>query len=234
MTKIILNTLLVTLIFGSGVAYAENATNTATSSNTQRPKPAIFNKVKDFVQEKRDIKLDAKVKVETKKEERKENREERRDDRKESIRDIWKRNLSKMLDRFQATIDRENKILAKIVARIEKVKTAGGNTTESEKFVAEAKIHFGEAQTSLNSLKTLINVELGTTTATSTASTTPVTKESLERIRTATKKVKDHIKAGHSAMIRAVVNLKGVSGTRPATTTPAVTATTTATSTSSN
>lgn len=227
------------MIFGSSVVYAENATNTATTT-PNKPRPTIFNKVKDFVQEKKDIradvKADIKAKVDVKKEEaedrrenRQENRDGRRDDRKENIRDIWKRNLSKMIGRFQATIDRENKILARIVARIEKVKTAGGNTSESEKFLAEAKTHFTEAQTSLNSLKTLINAEVSVTAST-TASTTPISKESLERIRNATKTVKDHIKAGHSAMVRAVVNLKGLSSVRHATTTPA-TATSTATTT---
>ncbi|KND48713.1 MAG: hypothetical protein AB198_00125 [Parcubacteria bacterium C7867-003] len=136
--------------------------------------------------------------------------------------------------RFQATIERQTMIMDKVNARISKVKTAGGNTTEAEKFTAEAKVHLGEAQTSLNMLKVLATstAEIDAQLLATTTSPGTVTKETLQKMKGITEQIEKHLKEAHKALENAVKNLRGMSSVNiKATTTPT---TTTGTSTTTN
>jgi hypothetical protein len=142
--------------------------------------------------------------------------EERRDNIRDNLITIAKNKLSKMTERFEATIDRYGMITSKIISRIEKVKSNGGNTAEAERNVDEAKNYFDKARTALVSLKNsstsaeiLVDASIGTSTA----------------IKTRFKIIKDlsdtfikNVKAGHESLTKAVKSLKGMSSVNSTTT----------------
>lgn len=141
---------------------------------------------------------------------------ERRDERRENLLRIAKNIFEKLIDRFEATIDREIMISSKIKSRIEKVKSLGGNTVDAEKYVDEANIHINEAKTALLNLKnastsadTLVNANTSTST---------IVKTELKKIKEMTQNVEKHIREAHQSLTKAVKTLRGMSTT--ATTTP--------------
>lgn len=140
---------------------------------------------------------------------------ERRDQRQESLRKVAEQRIRKMFERIQATIDREIAIANKILSRAEKVRTNGGNTTEAEKYVSDAKAKFSEAQTMLDSLKnassTVVAIINPGTTATST-------KESLGKIKNIVEDIQTAIREGHKNLEKAVKAL-GLANKPTATTT---------------
>lgn len=142
---------------------------------------------------------------------------EKRDEKREILVRIAGIKLQNIIDRFNATLSRMDNITNKIISRIEKVKTAGGDTTNAEKYIADAQKHFGEAKTSLttlmNATSTAKELMADSNTSTSTA------------IRTGIKKVKDvamtiemHIKEGHQSLNNALKSLRGMSSTNASTT----------------
>lgn len=140
---------------------------------------------------------------------------ERRDQRQESLRKVAEQRVRKMIERIQATIDREISIANKILSRADKVKTNGGNTTDAEKYVSDAKTNFTQAQTMLDSLKnassTVVTIIDPGTTATST-------NEGLGKIRGVVQDIEAVIKEGHKNLEKAVKAL-GLANKPTATTT---------------
>lgn len=156
--------------------------------------------------------------------------DDRMENRRELIKNMIEKRFKKMFRRFQSTIEREVMIMGKINARITKVKTAGGNTTEAEKYTLEAKTNLDLAQTSLDLL---------IATATSTgeidaqllaSSTSPgtITKDTLQKMKIAADQIEKYLKEAHKALEKAVKSLRGMSRVNNnASTTPPTTSTTT-------
>lgn len=113
---------------------------------------------------------------------------------------------------MQATIERLEKLSARIESRIAKVKVEGGATAESEAALAAAKVHIGEAKAEL---KTFLAISL----------TSEQLSENVSTLRTAAAKVKVHLREAHAALVKSVVALK------PGRTEAKVRATSTATTT---
>jgi nanoRNase/pAp phosphatase (c-di-AMP/oligoRNAs hydrolase) len=135
----------------------------------------------------------------------------------EVFRRILSNQVRKLFERIQATIDRESRIAGKISDRIEKIKSQGGNVTESEGFLTEAKSHITEAQSILNSLK-----EASTTVAQiiEQGRNSSTTARDLSKTRGIVSEIERHLKLAHSLMVKAVANLRGMSDKVKATTTP--------------
>jgi len=245
MKKFIVNSLITTIaLSGAVTAFAENDitaeldTTISVSATTSRPRP-----VKAMMEAKNEIKERIASSSETRKENRQENREDRRErmasssgvrkenreDRKENIKDRIVSRFKKMFDRFQSTIDRQTMIMGKINTRIEKVKAAGGNTTEAEKFSGEAKMHLEKAQSALNLLKSTatstVEIDAQVNASSTTPTTTPVTLKKMQKIGG---DVEKHIRATHKALENSLKSLKGMSrAVNPnASTTPTATTTT--------
>lgn len=142
---------------------------------------------------------------------------ERRDERREMLLKIAGIKLQNMIDRFEATIAREATITSKIISRIEKVKSAGGNTSEAEKFVSEAQKHFDEAKTSLVTLKNATSSAATLLTDPSVATST-IVKTGLKKIKDMAQTVEMHIKEGHMNLNKAVKSLRGMSSANASTT----------------
>ena len=142
--------------------------------------------------------------------------QERRDARGEAMRKVAMNRVRMMIQKIQSAIDRELYIAGKITNRITKIKTNGGNTAAAEGFVAEAKIHFGEAQSILDSIKSASTTVAAAIDASVTATST---KDSLMKIKNITGQIEIHMKAGHKALVDAVVSLKGLSDKKTATST---------------
>ncbi len=96
---------------------------------------------------------------------------------------------------LNATIERLEKIMTRVESRIAKVKAEGGVTTESEKFVAEAKVHLSEAKAELALFSSV------------TLSADKLS-ENILALRAASGKVKTHLKAAHASLVKATVALK--------------------------
>lgn len=148
-----------------------------------------------------------------------------RDKMDQIARKVLRNRFENMLIRFEATIEREESIMSRIVSRIEKVKTDGGNTTKSEEFITEAKKHLAEAKVTLETLKAdaKIAAELEADPTLRLASTT---RSSLINLRKTSQDLSHHLRETHKALVNAVSNLLGMSSTKPK-----LQATTTATTT---
>lgn len=140
---------------------------------------------------------------------------ERRDQRRESLRKVAENRINKMIDRIQATIDREMTIASKILTRATKMKENGRDTAQAEKFVADAKTHFAQAQTILDSVKSASST-LATLVDTGTTATS--TKQGLEKVKGIVAEIEIHLKEGHKALEDGVKAL-GIANNPNATTT---------------
>lgn len=129
--------------------------------------------------------------------------------------------FDKMTDRYMATIEREESIMAKVSSRINKIKTGGGNTDTADKLVLEAQTHLTEARTAYTSLATIASsTEAVTLGSQDLASTTgAVAKGILTSMRKAGMEIEKHLQEAHKALEKAVGSLKGSSGLHNATST---------------
>ncbi len=152
------------------------------------------------------VKTEAEVKMEGKNASSTENREDLKDrmgERKASSTErrievqqsVAKRLANHAKEMFGAMINRLEKLADRVQSRIEKVKSAGGNTTESERFLADARVHISEAKTSLEAF---VSVDLSADKLT----------ENFSRIRGVGTQVKTHLKEAHTALVKAVRALK--------------------------
>ncbi|HBD24665.1 MAG: hypothetical protein A2566_02985 [Candidatus Zambryskibacteria bacterium RIFOXYD1_FULL_40_13] len=118
--------------------------------------------------------------------------------------------FEKMTKRYLSTIEREEKITSKLVSRIEKIKLNGGNTTEAERLVTEAKTHLRDARVAYEILKTSsIKADSATTTQ----------RETMNEMRNSVKVIETHLKEAHKLLQKTVGVLRGVSQLRNATST---------------
>ena len=114
----------------------------------------------------------------------------------EMQRGLAKRKAEQASKVLLATIERLEKIVARLDSRIEKVAANGGTTTEAVKFSAEAKLHLREAR---NSLTLFSSIDLSADKA----------AENFERVRAAGAEVKMHIRAAHQSLMKALRSLMG-------------------------
>ena len=193
MKKLILNSFLATIVFGGVlVAHAETSVNASVNVTASTTRP--IDKIKEVRQEAKqdimDIKAEVKDNVNARVTARIENRYER------------------MLLRFQATIDREMKIMGKINTRIAKIKAAGGNTTEAEKLTAEASVHLDEAESVLAKLRAETEVQ----SAQGNSSTTIASlRAGLLAMRKTGLELETHLRECHKALLKTVGILRGMS-----------------------
>lgn len=150
-----------------------------------------------------------------------EKRQEKREDRKELIKEKIENRFKKMFLRFQATIDRETGIMAKINQRIAKVKEAGGTPTLAEKNTSDAKMHLDEAQKSLDLLRATATSTKTLESEANASSTAPgqVSKETMQKLKNISDEIEKHLKEAHKALEQAVKNLRGMSQANATTTT---------------
>jgi DNA repair exonuclease SbcCD ATPase subunit len=114
--------------------------------------------------------------------------------------------FSKMTARFQATIDRLNGIMAKIQSRIDKVKSAGGKTSDAEKAIADAKTNIDKAQALMATLNSTAD-----TAGTADASTTPkVLKEAMTGLNKASNDIQKLLKQAYTSLMKSIGSLKGL------------------------
>ncbi len=186
MKKIILNSLITALAFGGAVA-ASAETNSSSTIKDQ-----IRSVRQDARSEIKNIASSTQAQVNA---------------LRDLIRNKVEKRYGKMFDRFQATIDREIAIMAKINSRIEKIKANGGTTTEAEKLVASAKINIDEAQKDLDALKVLANSdkEIASSTTDKLSTTT------LASLRKSTQEIEKELRAAHRDLLKSVGVLRGVS-----------------------
>lgn len=191
MRKIILNSLIVSLTFGGAVmAFAE--TNTSSKSLGQEVKTQIRKKENASSTLEKNIKREDEIKK----------RAEHR--------------FSKMVARFDATIQREEAIMVKINSRIEKIKTVGGKTTDAEGLVVVAKTHLDKAKTALVSLKASADSAI---TQDISATSTGITKNTLTAMKKAGADIEKELRETHKAMQKTIGVLRGLSQLNNATTT---------------
>lgn len=193
MKKVTLKILMVVIILGAG-ATASAQTNVPSTSAT----PKAVQRMQE-----------AKQKVAS-------STEARREALAVKLKNQIEHRYSKMLKRYEATIDRETAIMNKINSRIAKIKINGGNTTEAEKLISEAKIHLDEAVLDLEELETLsftqvTNQNLGTTTK--------ALFDGLKTMRAAGFEIEKHLREAHKNLQKSIGILRGVSQLNNATST---------------
>ncbi len=105
-----------------------------------------------------------------------------------------------------ATVERLEKIAMRIEARIVKVKANGGITTESERYLAEAKVALSEAREDIREFLAM-----------------PVTSErvseNMHALRALAVDIKEQLREAHALLVQATVSLKGSSTANATTTT---------------
>jgi hypothetical protein len=121
----------------------------------------------------------------------KERREKLEENRSNTQVQVATRKAETVLRFMSATVDRLEKIADRIDSRIEKLKSAGGDTSESEEFVAEARVDLANASASLEAL---VDIELSGETF----------QENFQRIRTIAAEAKEHIRSARENLVNAV------------------------------
>lgn len=104
-------------------------------------------------------------------------------------------NLHAAVEVFGATINRLNKIITRVEARITKIHAAGGNTTEAQSDVTLAKSNIADAQVQVGIL-TSFNVSTTTSTTTLAAN--------LQAARAAAKKGREDLTSAKQNLMKAV------------------------------
>ena len=111
--------------------------------------------------------------------------------------DIARRKLAHVTRVMLATIERLEKILARIESRIDKVQARGGETTESKKFAADAKVNLSAVRAKVG---TFASIDLSSDKA----------AENFERIRVAAAEAREIIRTIHENLMMAVRSLRSV------------------------
>ncbi len=115
----------------------------------------------------------------------------------------------KMLDRIQATIQRQEKIIERIESRMDKIKEDGGNTTEAERYVSDAKSNIQKARNSLTSLRNTTALGMQNISTTTGA----IKLETMTKMRSEVGMIQDYLKTSHRSLVNAISSLKGLSTT---------------------
>ncbi|MBA3733341.1 hypothetical protein H0W91_03125 [Patescibacteria group bacterium] len=229
MKKTILNTLITFLAFGgASLAYAETTVGADVNFTSSSTRPLPFPTRKVFEarkamqastteaikamreRAKADIK-DIRDSNASSSEKRAEIKDRKIEERKEIGERRMENRFDKMTARFTATIEREESIMAKINSRIEKIKAAGGNTTEAEKLVLEAKVHFDAAKATFSSLAVASQTTVSLENTSSTTNKEDA-KSALNNLKMLSKELEKHIREGHEALTKVVASLKSLNG----------------------
>ncbi len=213
MNKITKNIIIGMLTFGiAGIAAADTTVgvNASVQTNTKLAAPTSSSTPIKPLDRLRDAKMNAKMEITSIKANLASTTVELRAEIKQRMQKRAENRLDKMTERFEATIEREGKILTRINSRIAKVKTAGGDTTESEKFALEAKLHLDEADSSLTALETSVENSIEAQASTTTKI---MTKEMIANLKKSAAEVEKHLRAAHAASVNAVSSLQGMSTT---------------------
>lgn len=180
---------------GSSAVFAEETeNNTRPSVSPLQKLRESVNLRKEAVDDKKEVKRNASSSTEVKKNEAAVNK--------------INKNLEKMLERYRATIDREDAITLKINTRIGKIKALGGQTAEAEKLVAESVVHLDEAKVAFNTLSASVSALILEETATSTRT---LAKDALTSMKKSGSEIEKHLREAHKALQKSVGSLKGVS-----------------------
>jgi len=152
----------------------------------------------------------ARIELEVKMEERKASSTERRAEIKTNIEErkasstakrielqqsIAKRMAGHASQMFSAMIERLEKLAERIQSRVDKVKAEGGVTTESERFLADAKIDIEQAKTSL---RLFASIDLSADKL----------RDNFTKIREVGTEIKGHLKEAHQSLVKAIRALK--------------------------
>lgn len=111
--------------------------------------------------------------------------------------DLAKTKVSNVVRMMNATIEHLEGIIQRIESRIEKLNDRGGDTSESEGFVASAKVDLGEASASVDAFASL---DLSGDSA----------ETNFERIRTLAAEAREHLRDARDNLIKAVRSLSSV------------------------
>ena len=115
----------------------------------------------------------------------------------ETQRSLAKRKAANTARVLSATVERLEKIIVRLESRIQKVKALGGNTAQTETYVAEAKNHLGLAK---GSIALFASVDISGDKA----------QENFERVRNVAAEAKGHIREAHRSLMNALRTLGGV------------------------
>lgn len=109
--------------------------------------------------------------------------------------DLAKRKSENVARVLKQVITHLEKIISRIESRIAKIKAEGGVTAESEAFIAAAKVNLEDAKTTIDGF---VNLDL----------TSDKAKDNFEKVRLAAAEAKEHIRAAHQNLMKAVRLLK--------------------------
>ena len=193
--------LIASFVLAPSISYArENEPNDDSSIRLQAQAQININSTKSTTSS-----TTLKQRLEDRREDRIEKLQGEVDDRLSKLReDIEKRiqnHAEWMIKRFNAAVERLEKLTARIETRIAKLKSEGKNTAEAEKFVVEAKIQIGEA------VAGIAKIEVACETALSADSL----KGSFEEVRSLADSIRDDLKAAHRALMSTLPIIKGLS-----------------------
>jgi exonuclease VII small subunit len=172
----------------TNVSVSASASVTASTSSTtpKGPRGEIKNKIEDV-----------RSSVQTK-------REEVRTTLLARLGERLKKHIDQMIRKFNAAVERLEKLTQRIESRIAKLKAEGQNTTEAEGLVAQAKVQISLAKTDIANLPGAIESALSTTAP----STTP--KILLREAQSLVEKIRKELTEAHSLLVKAITKIKGL------------------------
>lgn len=110
---------------------------------------------------------------------------------------VAKRQVENTARVILATIGRLENIIVRLESRIAKVQARGGVTSESEGFIAAARVNLSDARLAVDAF---VSIDLSSEKA----------AENFQRIRTAAAEAREHIRAAHRNLMMAVRSLGSV------------------------
>jgi len=133
---------------------------------------------------------------------------------------------TKMIERFDKALEKEENVMNRLASRIAKIKASGKtiiltthNPKVAEKFLTEAQTHLNLAKTSLENLRTLVASAI---TEEEAGGTISELKDNMIAMRKAAGETKTHIIETHKALQKIVGSLRGISQLRNASSTPSI------------
>ena len=193
LTTIIISSLIVLPILTGA---EENQRSTSTRNKADQVKQTIENR-KETIGDK----------IADKKEDIKNTIEERKNNAIEQIRERLNKFTTNVIARFEAAVDRLEKLATRIESRIAKLDAESIDTTKAKELLLVAKSKIEIAKTSIGTIS--LNRQASTTTASSTNS---INRDALKRFfeitKTQIEKAKTDIKVAHAALVDVINNLK--------------------------
>lgn len=148
-------------------------------------------------------KEELKTEINEKKDSIKNEVEKKRENAINQIKERLAKFVANTIERYEAAIERLEKLAQRIDSRIAKFEAEGVNVTKAKELMVVAKLKIETAKTSVSGIN--LQSEL---TASSTATTTVMIKKDFEGLRVQLEKAKTDIKAAHAALVDVVKNLK--------------------------